>query len=305
MACVCNQCRPEWFRNGWWCPASEGVIFREPRPPSQALAGCSAASQVVDFPDEVLRQVLDASLRTAEADRRYQEELLRAIRLSLSEDSGSAGPSGSQDAPATSELTGKCIICMDFQCGGIICSCAQPSTAHFVCVTCLPQYVSSELESDEESVRRLMERRACGHCLRCPNRSTGCEGFLTLESLQPLLPVELWSRLQATAEADENHRQWQSQLTDEERPEDLQEALLRTMPNAVQCGGCGYGPIDYTGCEDLVAHHGEWHGQSRIANECPRCGWWQYDIREWPRWAGVVDLSPAHEDRVSLQQLPM
>ena len=255
----------------------------------------------LDPSDADLREALEASLRSAEEDRLFQEELSRAIRQSM-EDAGSLTASGSQipQAPETpSQAPETCIICLEQKICGIWCCCDEPSAAHFLCSGCLPLYVRSELQSDEESGRRLMERRAFGHCVRCPSgRSSDCQGFLQLEALRPRVPTELWSQLQATAEADENHRQWQLQHDREEDPEVLRESLLRSMPNAVQCAGCGYGPIDHMACQDLDAHHGEWQGSTQISNQCPRCGWWQHDIRQWPRWAGVLDMA-CNEERTA------
>ena len=74
----------------------------------------------------------------------------------------------------------------------------------------------------------------------------------------------------------------------------LVEALRRDFPNARQCGGCGFGPIDHMACNNLRTHHGEQRGPGRINNACPRCGWFRDSIGEWPRWDGRV-----HDDNTN------
>jgi serine/threonine protein kinase len=71
----------------------------------------------------------------------------------------------------------------------------------------------------------------------------------------------------------------------------LREELQRQFPNAYQCGGCGFGPIDHTACSDLRAHHGQsgYDGQGgQINNACPRCSWFSAELSHWPRWNGVL-----------------
>ena len=189
VACPCHQCRPEWFRNGWWCPQEVRVA---PVPPPASLwprfghhlPQAAHGEEDSDFApfDAELRAVLEASVRTAAADRRYLEELEQAISRSIEEAAGV--DSGSNTTTEPSALAARCIICMEQKHDGIQCCCDEAGAAHFLCRECLPQYVRSELQSDEESGRRLMERRASGHCIRCPGRSQ-CEGFLQLDSLRP------------------------------------------------------------------------------------------------------------------------
>ena len=44
---------------------------------------------------------------------------------------------------------------------------------------------------------------------------------------------------------------------------------------ALACPNCGCGPILYSHCTDLTAHH----GQERINNACPKCGFLAMDAR--------------------------
>lgn len=227
-----------------------------------------------DDPDFL--RALQESLRTAEAEEQTRLE---------------------QDRDTQIRLVGHCVVCFEAKQGGAACSHGaatslsdhRPAT-HFVCGECLPMYVESELRSDEQSDRRLMERRAFGHCLKCPcsPMPMDCGGFVEERHVRPFLSNTLWSQLQAASQADEKHRQWQKESRDNEDPEFLREALLRSMPNAVQCGRCQYGPIDHAGCDDLDAHHWQWQGSSQIQNQCPKCGWWAHNIDSWPSWDGVI-----------------
>ena len=274
MACLCQGCRPEWLERGWRCSARRLGRNVLPMP---------------DDDDDELRAVLAESLRTAEAERLFREQLAMAVRCSTK----IPGAAPAARTMPTARLT--CLVCMEPASEGIECcrGRGEPRSGHFLCSGCLPQYVRSELEADEASGRRLMERRAFRHCVRCPNRAN-CQGWLQLDDIRPLVPSDLWSQLQVTAEADENHQRWQREYRQADQdPERLREALLRSMPNAVQCGRCSYGPIDHVACSDLDAHHGERHGNARISNQCPQCGWWQHNIRQWPRWDGVVRLGDA------------
>lgn len=68
----------------------------------------------------------------------------------------------------------------------------------------------------------------------------------------------------------------------------LARQLRQQMPNARQCGGCGFGPIDHFACDDLARHHGERHGAATVDNGCPKCGWFRADVGAWPRWSGTL-----------------
>eukprot|EP00913_Durusdinium_trenchii_P003306 g3060.t1 len=254
--CVCGQCQPQWFLNAWVCP------FRYRRQQTQRWLE----------PDPWARASWNRRNERGEREdawneRSEREESWRARGLRLPIRVGYLGGSDSEDddpdflralqdswravplwdswsgTHTQIRLVGHCVVCFEAKQGGAACSHGaatslsdhRPAT-HFVCGECLPMYVESELRSDEQSDRRLMERRAFGHCLKCPcsPMPMDCGGF--------------------------------------EDPEFLREALLRSMPNAVQCGRCQYGPIDHAGCDDLDAHHWQWQGSSQIQNQCPKCG---------------------------------
>ena len=42
----------------------------------------------------------------------------------------------------------------------------------------------------------------------------------------------------------------------EEARRRLAAQLATLFPNAVQCGSCGFGPVDHVACEDLASLHG-------------------------------------------------
>lgn len=237
-----------------------------------------------DSEDPDLMRALEESLRTAEVEEN------RRVTVDHERQMG---------------ITGRCVVCLEEKKGGASCVSSEtgapgssnespPGAAekvvHFLCQDCIPMYVENELDHDDGSDRRLMERRAFGHCLRCPcsPMPMDCKGFMEERHVRPFLSPTLWSKLQAASEADEKHRQWQKESRDNEDPEFLREALLRSMPNAVQCGSCHYGPIDHAGCDDLDAHHWQWQGNSQIQNQCPKCGWWAHSIDSWPSWDGVI-----------------
>ncbi|CAK9088183.1 Uncharacterized protein SCF082_LOCUS41646 [Durusdinium trenchii] len=61
------------------------------------------------------------------------------------------------------------------------------------------------------------------------------------------------------------------------------------MADPRQCGRCGFGPVDHQGCDSLSTHHNETTSRGfRIQNDCLRCGWFVYSLREWPRWDGEL-----------------
>jgi hypothetical protein len=68
--------------------------------------------------------------------------------------------------------------------------------------------------------------------------------------------------------------------------ERLRQELRRQFPNAYQCGGCGFGPVDHKACHDLTTHNGE----GGINNACPQCGWFRSEIAQWPKWDGNLPV---------------
>jgi hypothetical protein len=78
----------------------------------------------------------------------------------------------------------------------------------------------------------------------------------------------------------------------------LEQQLVSHYPNAYQCGGCGFGPVDHDGCGSLISHQGQISGAGVIINACPGCGWFSRNIDAWPRWEGR--LLPEREVAVDM-----
>lgn len=92
----------------------------------------------------------------------------------------------------------------------------------------------------------------------------------------------------------------------EETRRRLAAELAALFPAAVQCGSCGFGPVDRVACEDLASMHGleylggtnreiyenDWtHLEGRMApinNACPRCQWFSPSADDWPNWDGEI-----------------
>jgi hypothetical protein len=84
-----------------------------------------------------------------------------------------------------------------------------------------------------------------------------------------------------------------------EKKTDLEAMLKRNfLGKAYQCAECRFGPIDHMACGDLDAHHGEQVGRTgKIDNSCPKCGWFSFNIEDWPEWDGTVPAE-MFEDKI-------
>ena len=186
-------------------------------------------------------------------------------------------------------LTATCTVCAEEARGGAFCSTTLTGTApHYLCKDCIPRYVESSLDQDAGSNQRQMERRERYSTINCPcsARPLDCDGLLDDMHVLPYLDRSLRQRF-LDANDDDRAQRWEAASMAAEENVPVEQALRHLLPNAIQCGRCSYGPIDHSGCDDLCAHHGEWHGNVQVRNECPRCGWWAYDRGSWPRWDGV------------------
>eukprot|EP01004_Peranema_trichophorum_P004760 NODE_365_length_2867_cov_12.510933_g310_i0.p1 GENE.NODE_365_length_2867_cov_12.510933_g310_i0~~NODE_365_length_2867_cov_12.510933_g310_i0.p1 ORF type:complete len:355 (+),score=82.61 NODE_365_length_2867_cov_12.510933_g310_i0:1731-2795(+) len=78
---------------------------------------------------------------------------------------------------------------------------------------------------------------------------------------------------------------------DDEFNEILVEQLKLQFPNALMCPNCRHGPVDFSHCSDLGAHHGQiLPNGARIDNSCRNCGFFTRNRSEWLQWDGK--LSP-------------
>jgi hypothetical protein len=171
---------------------------------------------------------------------------------------------------------------------GTFCT-AEPS-AHFVCGACLVGHVTSELEKLVDA-DRLRAHRKTGGRIRCVcfgGGQSACTGSYTDKSLALHVNNELFERYRAKQDEVVEQRHWEAaqvMIAAKARAvehEVLAEGLRRQLPDARQCGSCGFGPVEHTHCSDLLAHH----GQGGISNACPRCGWLTKDREAWPKWDG-------------------
>jgi len=67
---------------------------------------------------------------------------------------------------------------------------------------------------------------------------------------------------------------------------DALNAIALTMDDPRQCGRCAFGPVDHTGCANLMTHHGEQRQNWTVSNACPRCGWLAGNIDAWHPYDG-------------------
>lgn len=69
------------------------------------------------------------------------------------------------------------------------------------------------------------------------------------------------------------------------------ELLMRQFQFSIgkgkMCPRCRYGPMDFFGCDDLAAHHGQQIGTAAISNACPRCKFFAKAVDEWEEWDGI------------------
>jgi hypothetical protein len=233
-------------------------------------------------------------------------------------------------AAARASQQQQCVVCFDDfdaagggSCGG----------DHSICADCLSGHVARELEVVSEDNDRLAAHRQRGGRIRCASYGGpgGCGSDYSDRTLARCLAPAVFEAYRAAqdrtvedrifAEAQERITRAvretedrifaerlqaeENQFAEEEEAararrqaerdrQALVEALRRDFPNARQCGGCGFGPIDHMACNNLRTHHGEQRGPGRINNACPRCGWFRNSIGEWPRWDGRV-----HDDNTN------
>ena len=233
-------------------------------------------------------------------------------------------------AAARASRQQQCVVCFDDfdaagggSCGG----------DHSICADCLSGHVARELEVVSEDNDRLAAHRQRGGRIRCASYGGpgGCGSDYSDRTLARCLAPAVFEAYRAAqdrtvedrifAEAQERITRAvretedrifaerlqaeENQFAEEEEAararrqaerdrQALVEALRRDFPNARQCGGCGFGPIDHMACNNLRTHHGEQRGPGRINNACPRCGWFRGSIGEWPRWDGRV-----HDDNTN------
>jgi len=190
----------------------------------------------------------------------------------------------------------KCVVCYTsiFRDSAAFCS----RGLHALCSSCFEAYARAE-QQQQESV--IYER---GARLLCPCRlphDAECMGWFSEQSMAAFLPVHLYQvhldqqRQQMHAEESVKFNGILNQIAkklEQDMPgisrELLQRQFQAALPGARQCGGCGFGPVEHYACDNLQSHHNESRGRATINNACPKCGWFSANIRQWPKWNGIV-----------------
>jgi hypothetical protein len=195
-----------------------------------------------------------------------------------------------------------CLVCLDGELEeGQGVSCAH---GHFFCDGCFSQHVETEAGLVDANPDLLRER---GGRVLCPiERHEPAFSAQQVVAHVTAEAFELYDRARQAVLQQAEFEKAQAQLEEELRKRAsagggagapsaavLAKQMQQLMPNAVQCGRCGVGPVDHVSCSDLTAHHGQRVGAGRISNACQGCGWFSPNVRDWPKWDGRVAGSAA------------
>jgi len=216
-----------------------------------------------------------------------------------------------------------CVICWSDDVRGGKCS-----ENHFTCIDCFNLHVESTFSTSNASnldPRRMKSLGCKDGRLRCPQsfpslgETNMChsepydsKSLLTLlnpDNLTRVMNAFGWAKEQAMFEKKTRQYSQSIQCLAEKYniavkiQQDrtlLSEQIQREMPNARQCKECNYGPIDHGWCDNLKTHHGETKTSGgQISNACPKCGWFGFTIKEWPKWNGILpaEVDASTEDK--------
>ena len=166
------------------------------------------------------------------------------------------------------------------------------------------QLVAADAAGDTRRAHLLAGCVCCPEpsCMSCPYADgeiarhaseAACEAYLQGRRLLPIAQetqrVFEEAQRMLRAEVERMSEQVRAGLELEQGRALLSAQLRQQMPNARQCGSCGFGPIEHMACWDLETHQGQRvGGNARIDNSCPRCGWFSRDIAAWPAWDGTL-----------------
>ena len=187
-----------------------------------------------------------------------------------------------------------CVICHErFERSSmVICSVGE----HAVCKSCFQQYVDVEMQNDIQQLR----------CPLWPSHAGGCRGLFSEETIARMFSSESntvllmhkyikWLKKQIRSEEYKNSHAVLNQIVaalSKAMPhlnqEIIERQLREAVPNARQCGKCGFGPVEHFACGNLETHHGQRVGRAAIQNKCPHCGWFASNINQWPKWNGKL-----------------
>jgi len=179
-----------------------------------------------------------------------------------------------------------CVICHErFERSSmVICSVGE----HAVCKSCFQQYVDVEMQNDIQQLR----------CPLWPSHAGGCRGLFSQETIARMFSSESntvslvdkyfkWREKQIRSEEYKNSHAVLDQIVaalSKAMPhlnqEIIERQLREAVPNARQCGKCGFGPVEHFACGNLETHQGQRVGRAAIQNKCLQCGWFASNINK-------------------------
>jgi len=251
-----------------------------------------------------------------------------------------------------SSTDAQCCICFEpFKLSaGILCLTEQEQP-HFQCQDCFTHYVEM-LNTQKDANPHLFRSRQGGircagqHCQSplfsraqvCGSLNSDAVMEVYLDNLQHLKGLELYAdyqqqllqamdeiryinscaneKAEATAESEAKRIATEREMKRMEL-ESFAQTLRNEMPDARQCGKCGFGPVSKRGCDDLKRHDKEVVSGSAAAaaassdkkagqydNTCKSCGWFgQSWDKDWKPWDGKLPVALRGDIEVSAKLL--
>ena len=208
-----------------------------------------------------------------------------------------------QEAAAQQE-DDTCVICLEAvgEAGAVLCG-----ARHYIHDACFERLVVSNVDAlrsknalaFEADVASADALPALEGRVRCPVPGCPCREYCPDSLVVSHVPEEVFETYlsgrtllkaarQFGAAIEGAARQVSQGGMDTDRPAAptrdvlMGELLKASFSNARQCSRCFFGPVELSGCDDLIAHHGESGG----SNACPRCGWLAASWSEWMPWDG-------------------
>ena len=196
--------------------------------------------------------------------------------------------------------------------------CSSSVDEHATCKSCFQKYVHEEMENDIQQFR----------CPFWPSHLGGCRGLFLEETIARMFSSESntvllmdkyfkWCRKQIRSEEYNNSHAVLNQIAaalskaiPHVNQEIIERQLREAVPNARQCGSCGFGPVEHFACGNLETHQGQRVGRAAIRNNCPQCGWFESNINQWPKWNGKLhsaarSLTEINVDFTDIIQYPI
>ena len=196
-------------------------------------------------------------------------------------------------------MSQQCLICHENITSELLISCTNARGPHSICRDDFKRYCEYFAETgpnlDPRSLQIRKGRLYCPlHPLSQQNPFAEPPPYMNCES-EPFNAAQIESATnRETAAAcmavEDQFKQLQRTLL--EQPEARAEpSLMETLQNLRldlrQCAHCGHGPVEHTGCHDLLSNHSRWpSAREGVSNACPECNWFSPDADAWPRWTG-------------------